>query len=190
VKCQPEAYDETVADVRAMRLDPARFPLRFVAPDATAEGGRRSILLNETRVVMTRQVAGMAMQVVVPVASYRGVTAKVLPGATSAEDRIRVVLLHNDRALDVSLYEADHDRDVVAEWRRWGEVLGLPLLIERVDGTVVAADERAATEAPAQPRRHASMVVGRRARFLTRRRPGQPNVVPFVHRGEDEIFPG
>ena len=45
-------------------------------------------------------------------------------------------LEHRDPGLSVPLYEALDNDDVVAEWQLWARVLGRPLLIAELDGTL------------------------------------------------------
>ncbi len=173
---------------RAARLDPAFLPVRFAAPDAAADGGERRITLDREEVVMARRVGRTAMRLRVPMDSFRGVAVKLIAGLTEGEDRIAIILAHRDRALDVTLYEAEDDTDVVAEWRRWGATLGLPLLVEDFEGRLTEPyDQMGAVEiGRPRPRRRRSFLA-RRPRFLTRRKAGRPAEEPAVH-GEYEMF--
>ena len=152
---------------RAHKLDPDQLPARFTCPDSAAEYGERAITLEQDRVLLARRLGPMAMNISLSVASYRGVALRILPGMSEAEDRVVVVLTHRDRAFDVPLFEAHDDGDVIAEWRLWATKLGLPLLIEGVDGHLVAAETRLGeltVERP-RPRRRHSLLAGRRPRF-------------------------
>ncbi|GGE34414.1 hypothetical protein GCM10007276_09740 [Agaricicola taiwanensis] len=121
--------------------------------------------------------------------SFRGVAVRVLPGITENFDRIAIVLAHRDRALDVTLYEADHDADVVAEWQTWASTLGLPLLIEDLDGRLSEPYSRLGQVQIARPgpRRRRSFLA-RRPRFLMRRKAGHPDRDAEVIRDEREII--
>ncbi len=187
---QTEILEATMS-FRGLKLDPARLPLCFNSPDASADGGERAVTLEADRVVMARRISDVAMKIALPVTAYRGVAIRIVPGMTEAEDRVAVVLSHADSALEVPLYEADDDENVIAEWRLWASTLGLPLLMEGVDGQTVAAENRLGeieVDRP-RPRRRHSLLSGRRPRFLTRRRTGKLPLVPFVHRDEREIIP-
>ena len=91
---------------------------------------------------MARRISDVAMKIALPLTAYRGVAIRIVPGMTEDEDRVAVVLSHADAALEVPLYEADDDENVIAEWRLWASTLGLPLLMEGMDGHTVAAENR------------------------------------------------
>ena len=181
---------EAAAPGRAKKLDPARLPLNFNSPDAAADGGQRSITLDADRIVMARRISDVAMKINLPLTAYRGVAIRILPGVAEDQDRIAVVLSHTDPGLEVALFEAEDDSEVIAEWRKWGSTLGLPLLMEALDGRSVVAETRLGdvTVSRPRPRRARSFLKNRRPRFLTRRRAGKPALVPFVHYGEREII--
>jgi len=180
---------ETAAPVRAQKLDPARLPLNFKSPDAFADGGARTVTLDADRIVMARRISDVAMKINLPLTAYRGVAIRLLPDA-EGQEHIAVVLSHTDPGLEVALYEADDDSEVIAEWRKWGSTLGLPLLMEGVDGHMIAAEEKLGEVEVSRPRprRARSFLKSRRPRFLTRRRAGKPSLVPFVHFDEREII--
>lgn len=81
--------------------------------------------------------------------------------------------------------------DVVAVWRSLGASSGLPLLMEREDGSREAAyDQVGRVQLGAvRIRRGHGLLSGRRPRFLVRRKTGRLPVAPQVFR-EDEIFAG
>ncbi len=183
---------QAAANNRDERLDPRALPLRFTCADPAADHGRRSVTLDQERVLLMRRLGAVAMNVALPVTSYRGIALRIIPGEREEDDRVTVSLVHRDRDFDIPLYEASDDDDVIAEWRLWGTTLGLPLMIEGVDGHLVAADKRigALTVDRPRPRRRHALLTGRRPRFLTRRRMTRLPMVPFVHLDEREIFPG
>lgn len=179
-----------VAPVRAKKLDPARLPLNFISPDEAADGGRRAVTLDADRIVMARRISDVAMKINLPLTAYRGVAIRVVPGANEEQDSFAVVLSHADPGLEVPLFEATDDSEVIAEWRKWGSTLGLPLVMEGLDGRSVVAETRLGDVAVSRPRprRARSFLKNRRPRFLMRRRTGKPSLVPFVHYGEREII--
>ncbi len=174
---------------RLVRLDPAHLPLRFAAPDAAADGGERRITLDRSEVLVARHVGRTSMKLKLPMDSFRGVAIRVIPSITEGNDRVAIVLAHRDRALDVTLYEADNDSDVVAEWRSWAGALGLPLLIEDFAGRLTEPYSRMGQMVlgRTKPRRRRSFLA-RRPRFLVRRKPGTPSAEPEVLRGAREII--
>lgn len=179
---------EDVVPVRVQKLDPARLSLSFGNPVESAGSDERSV--EAERVALARRIGDAAAKIALPLNAYRGVAIRVVPGMTEEEDRVAIVLSHADATLEVPLYEADDDSDVIAEWRLWGSTLGLPLLMEGFDGRTVAAETKlgeVGVDRP-RPRRRYALLAGRRPRFLTRRRTGKPSLVPFVHFGEREII--
>ena len=180
---------EAAAPVRAQKLDPARLPLNFSSPDATADGGERTVTLAVDRIVMARRISDVAMKINLPLAAYRGVAIRVIP-ISEEQERIAVVLSHTDPGLEVTLFEAADDSEVIAEWRKWGSTLALPLVMEDAEGRAIVAGDRLGEVEVARPRprRARSFLKNRRPRFLQRRRHGQLSLVPFVHRDEREII--
>jgi hypothetical protein len=188
VKHYPELIQADIqSSARAAKMDSVQTPFRFAVP---ANDGAPAVALDSEQVVRNRRLGTLANRITRPVAEYQGVALRIIPGETEADDRVAVLLAHPERALDVSLFEAVDDTDVIAEWRLWSSTLGLPLLIEGLDGALIAAEKRlgAVDIARPRPRRRHALLNGRRPRFLTRRRTGTLPIVPLVHRDEDEIF--
>ena len=78
--------------------------------------------------------------------------------------------------------------DVVADWRAWGRILGLPLLMVEPDGSYRPVEERIGCVAvkPTLPRRRRSVLAKRRPRFLARRRTGDARRIVLL-KAEREI---
>lgn len=171
---------------RQERLDPFALPVSFATSDASA--GVRYIELHRERVVMRRSVAGVVMAVKMPLSSYDGVALRLVSGAQGPT--VEVTLEHKDPGLSLSLYEADHDEDALAEWRSWSEVLGLPMLVCDEDGPRVASAQLGAVRVakPRPRRRRHSSLRRRRPLFLMRRKAGRVADTTPVHRGEHEII--
>src|SRR5690242_7180991 len=123
-----------VGSSRGERLDPFALPVRFTASDAAADGRLRDVELTRDRVVLRRAVRGIRMAVDLPVTAYLGIALRLVPAATGRPDLAMVSLEHRDQGLSIPLAWAPDWRDVVAEWRLWGRVLALPLLIAEPDG--------------------------------------------------------
>lgn len=184
---QKEILEASAPD-RIVKFDPARLFLHFNTPEAANLADRAPEEAN--RLEAARRLGAVAEKIVLPLDDYRGVAIRIVPGATEDEDRVAVVLSHSSAAQELVLYEADDDENVIAEWRLWASALGLPLLMEGLDGRTIAADDRLGDVEVSRPRprrRHA-LLAGRRPRFLTRRRTGKLPLVPFVHRDEREII--
>jgi hypothetical protein len=170
---------------------PAFDPRRFAAPDPRADGRRRMVRLDSENVLINRVVAGVSMNVTVATRAYKGVMLRI---ASAREDGFsyEIRLVHSDPDLCVALAHAEDDLDVQAEWRLWARVLGLPALVERVEGREEADRPllgRVAVQ-PAAPRRRGKAITGRRARFLLRRKLGRPELCAPVSEAPRELFGG
>lgn len=168
---------------RSARLDPFALPVRFSAADAAADGRSREVELTRERVVVRRAVAGIRMAVNLPISAYRGVAIR-----TSAEGAA-VILEHRDPSLALELYSAVDGDGVAAEWRTWGEVLGVPLLVADEAGAEEIFPRIGAVKLgePFVRRRRRNAIKQRRPSILMRR------VVKHIgdiatHRGEREII--
>lgn len=176
---------------RALRLDPFALPVRFSAQDGGADGRIRQIEVGRERVVMRRAVRGIPMKVGVPVAEFRGVSLRFLPSEGETVASVAVILHHKDSALSVPLFIAADGDEGIANWKSWGRVLGLPLLVVDLDGSVREPFPRIGSIAVGRPlprRRRRAAVKWRRPRILMRRKPGRLVERPTVHRGEREII--
>jgi hypothetical protein len=169
---------------RALRLDPFALPVRFAASDAVADGRVREIELHRTRVVVRRRLAGMRMALNLPVSAFAGVALRLLPGD------VAVLLAHKDPGLALPLFLSAEADEATAEWRSWGAVLGLPLLVEDEDGWYEPIARLGALRVcPVRPRRRRrSPLKRRRATMPLRRARGQLTAATSVHRGEREII--
>jgi hypothetical protein len=129
---------------------------------ARSEDGVQRVVLSRDWVAIGRRIAGLETSVNVPTQSYRGVALQAF-----GEGGFRIVMRHVDPGLDVALAEAPDDSEVIADWRGFGRLTGLPLLVEDAEGLVrEIADDR-----PCRPfgRRYGSPLKLRRPRFLAMR---------------------
>ena len=175
---------------RALRLAPHALPARYVARDGGADGQVRNIELDRERVVLRRAVHGIPMKVGVPIREFRGVTLKTLPPDGDQPAAVAVMLEHRDSALSVPLFVADAGDEAMAEWKCWGRVLGVPLLVTDGDGTLREPFRRLGQleVGPSGPRRKRRAAIRwRRPSIMMRRKPGRPAADSAVHRGEREI---
>lgn len=176
---------------RALRLDPFALPAVFEAGDSAADGQVREVELHRERVVVRRSVAGVRMAVNLPVSAYRGVSIRLAMPGSRGPIGAAVVLEHRDPALALPLYVAPDGEEVAAEWRIWGDVLGVPLLVSNSDGAVHEPFERMGgvrVTAPGPRRRRRSALKRRRPRMPLRRRAGRVDDTTPVHSGEREII--
>ena len=174
---------------RAMRLDPHALPVQFWAKDAAADGRLRHVELHRERVVLRRSLSGMRMAINMPLAAFAGVGLTVITDEAGAA--VAVMLAHKeDDTLNLPLYLAPETDDALAEWRSWGEVLGLPLLV--ADGghwREVFTQLGGLHIGKLRPRRRRrSALRKRRPAILMRRAPGKLTDESPVYRGEREII--
>lgn len=176
---------------RGLRLDPFALPARFEACDAIADGAVREVELYRHRVVMRRSVRGMRMAFNLPVSSYRGVSIRLLPGNGIEPSQVAVVLEHADPSLALPLYVSFDGDEIAAEWRTWGDTLGVPLLMCDADGQLHETfNYLGATqvEAPCPRRRRRSVLRHRRPTMSMRREAREIDASTPVHRAEREII--
>jgi Family of unknown function (DUF6101) len=177
---------------RALRLDPTALPAHYMAQDGSADGQIRNIELDRDRVVLRRAVRGIAMKVGVPVNEFRGVVLRILPPQNDQPAMVAVMLEHRDDALNIPLYMATEDgSEAVAEWKIWGRVLGVPLLVPDDDGALremfAPIDPAGAARSTARRLRRGAIRWRRPARAM-RRKTGKLSPTANVYRGERELI--
>jgi len=174
---------------RSARLDPFSLPARFAASDAAADERVRQVVLTRERVVVRRSLAGMRMALNLPLAVFAGVAIRVLVGECGA--CATVALEHKDPSLVLPLFESSEPDEAFAEWRAWGKVLGLPLLVAEEDGVLREPFARMGgvrIDSVRPRRRCRSALRRRRASLPLRRATGKLTEATPVHRGEREII--
>ena len=187
---QTELGGHSAGSSRSARLDPLALPVRFTANDAVADERVRHVELHRERVILRRAVQGMRVALNVPVTAFLGVAVRLIGAADDAPGRVAVMLEHRDPALSIELFAAHDSNDVMAEWRLWARVLGLPLLVADGDGALNEPFPRLGAvrlKAPTARRRRRSPLARRRPKFLVRRRMGMKRDTA-VHRDEREII--
>jgi len=175
---------------RALRLDPFSLPLSFAASDAAADERVRHVELTRDRVVMRRSLAGMRMALNMPVSAFAGVAIRLNPAAGESQATVSVVLEHKDPSLVLPLFVSAEADDAFAQWRAWGNVLGLPLLVEE-DGALREPFARLGQlriEGVRARRRRHNAIKRRRPTMPLRRKAGKLTEATPVHRGEREII--
>jgi hypothetical protein len=174
---------------RIIRSGVMAFPLSFAAADNRADDGLRQVAILAETIRFDRLVAGVAMRIAIPLALYRGVALELHTQSEPDTFRLSLTLVHEDRELDVLLFEAVDDDDITAEWQYWAQRFGLPLLVVGHDGVMTEPFSRlgALFTGKPSPRRLPASLANRRPRFLTRRRTGKLPAEPRIHR-EREII--
>jgi hypothetical protein len=176
---------------RALRLDPHNLPVRYSARDGGADNGVRNIELGRERVMLKREVRGISMKVGVNICEFAGIALRTLPPEGDEPAAVAVMLEHRDTGLTVPLFVATEGDDAMAQWKSWGRVLDVPLLVAEPDGALREAFRRIGRLAVGKPgprRRRRAAIKWRRPSILMRRKPGRPSAEPVVHRGEYELI--
>jgi hypothetical protein len=174
-----------------LRLDPFALPVRFAASDAAADERVRHVELHRERVVVRRSLAGMRMALNMPLSAFAGIAIRLWPSEGDAPAAVAVMLEHKDPSLALPLFVSLEADDAMAEWRAWGRVLGLPLLVVEDGGQLREPFARMGGVLVARPRarrRRHSAIKRRRPSLPMRRRPGRLSEATLVHRGEREII--
>lgn len=165
-------------------------PVAFEAPDPEADGGFRRVELHHDHIELRRRLGGVPLRVALDYARFRGLALALLDPEGDS-DAIAVVLMHEDPGLSVTLYSAPHTDDVVAEWRGWSTLLGLPMLVMDAGGVLKAAYPtlgRLTVGDIRARRRRRGALRHRRPAMFRRRAAGRPDPAPPVHRGERELI--
>jgi hypothetical protein len=175
---------------RTARLDPLSLPVRLTVPDERTDDGTRIIEIGRDRVLLLRSVRGVRMRIRIPLDGFLGVAVRALVSASEA-DRVAISLEHRDPSLGILLHVGEEVDGLLAEWQRWGRVLGLPLLIAGLDGCLrpaVAMLGALVNGETAARRRRRTPLRKRRPYFFARRKGPAVRLPPVVHRDEREII--
>jgi hypothetical protein len=122
----------------------------------------------------TLEKSGVAIKIKVPVDEFVGVAVSTRisdEGVLSSA----IELLHTDSDLNYRVFEEVGNGSVVAEWQNWGRKLRLPLYIVAGDGSLLPYSQQVdgLMLGATSGRRRFSPEATRRARFLSRRKPGE-----------------
>lgn len=168
----------------SVRLDPFKLPHRFrYHTGLDGEAGEASVVIErETVSVCRRLPSGVPAALRLPMAAFEGVAVRNTVHLASDTPLMVIELLHQDPQLSIPLAVLDDDIDVVADWKAWSRVLGLPMIHVGGDGAVRPIEERLGRlpVRPTKPRRRRSVLAGRRPRFLVRRQPGSADRIVMV----------
>ena len=180
--------EPTVQPKINVRVDPMALPQCYkYHTGLPGEADIAAVVLDRAQAVVCRRLpSGIPMAMRMPINIFEGVAVRMVNEADDVT--IVIELLHQDPSLSLPLTVARDMDEVVADWRAWGRVLGLPLLTVDVDGSYRPVEDRigALTIGSMRPRRRRSVLSKRRPRFLSRRRMGKPSERP-VHVVEREI---
>ena len=176
---------------RALRLDPLSLPVRYATEDVRADGRSRIVEIDHNRVLVMRSVSGVRMRLRIPLDGFLGVAVRILAAGESGHDAVAITLEHRDPALSVALHIAEEFDDATAEWQLWGRVLGRPLLVADIDGTLREPLKMLGAlmvNEGAVRRRRRTPLRKRRPYFSARRKGFAVRLEPIVHRNEREII--
>lgn len=146
---------------------------------------KAELRLDERAVIVHRQSrAGVPLRIAVPLEHYSGVSADIKyndEGLVCA-----VVLAHANHEFDVTLFSADDDENVLAEWGAWSRRLNMPMMIRTEHGDVMTRQRFGPLNiSPVSPRRARNMFLARRPRFLRARKAAMLEEAPLVHEGRE-----
>ena len=171
-------------------LPGSRGTRRLEVSDSRADERRRVVLVARDRVVIARSVAGVFMRILLTPSAYRGILLR-LASLDDVGFHYEIHLAHHDPDFDVLLARFDDEREANVEWDLWSRFLELPTLVERVEGAWELArpiNGEVGASKP-RPRRRGRGMGSRRARFLTRRKVGRPELCVRLAPGR-ELFGG
>lgn len=178
----------------AAALPPIRKDRQEAVPDIrlkeiAASGGRAAVWpLRRAIVLRHRSTSGAMISLTIPFSHFRGVSVAVDFGKEGRIAGARVILVHRDKALEVELFHAVDDLDVIAEWRGWGRDLGLPLLMRLEDGDEAAGKAVGALRmASAGARRPLQANLRRRPLIARRRGAGLERDLPVFDKDQEII---
>ena len=185
------AHAPAAGSSRALRLDPLSLPVRYAAEDDRADDRSRVVEIDRNCVLLFRSVGGVRMRLRIPLEGFLGVAVRILSSGEGGFDEAAITLEHSDPALTVALHIAEDFDDLAEEWETWGRVLGRPLLVQDIDGSlhepIKLLGAMMATEAA--PRRRRKTPLRKRRPYFTARRKGfSVRLDAIVHRDEREII--
>lgn len=177
---------------RSARLDPFSLPVSYKANDAHADARERVVELGRERVVMKREVRGIAMKTSTRVSEFLGVAIRIFPPKDDFDGAVAVMLEHRDPGLSVPLFVAQDGSEISVEWQTWSRVLGLPALVVDADGSLrdlLGPLGRVKGNVKAPRKRGRVLSRARRSPRRLRRKAGSVKLEAMgVHRGEREII--
>ncbi len=98
---------------------------------------------------------------------------------SAGDDVFEIILARKNPAASCLLARYESDESVISDWRFAAKRLNLPLLMLNPAGELELME--AAQIHSSRIRRLGSPLSGRRPRFLSRRKEGQPNLMAIVH---------
>jgi hypothetical protein len=138
-----------------------------------------SITLDNRGAVLRKVLAasGLPLSFALPARAFKGVAARAIDHG-NGEVTVTLELHHDDADLCIPLLVAHDLCDIAADWRKWSEAYGIPMLMVEADGVARPLEEHLTNIANknSQPRRRHSYFAERRPRFLVRRTVGSMGI--------------
>ena len=157
--------------------------------DIAASRGRAALWPARRAVVVRhRSSAGLTISLTVPFRHYKGVSVELTFSDQGEVSSARIVLAHADKGLEVEVFQAGDDRDVIAEWRRWARELGLPLLMRTSAGDEAATSSFGALAMSRTLARRRSRASWQRRPLAARHRAVSPVSEPVMLSADSEII--
>ena len=176
---------------RNARLDPFSLPVCYKANDAFADQRERVVELGRERVVMKREVRGIAMKTSTRVSDFLGVAIRIFPPKDDFDGAVAVMLEHRDPGLSVPLFVAQDGSEISVEWQTWSRALGVPALVVNADGSLrdpLGSLGRIQGNVKAPRKRGRVVTRARRSLRRLRRKTGVKRAEAIICRGEREII--
>jgi hypothetical protein len=140
------------------------------------------------RVVILHRMsrAGAPMRLAVPLDHYKGISADICYTMNGLQ--CHIILAHENRDYEITLFSAQDDENILAEWNAFARRLELPLMIRSEHGDALARPQFGSLQTNGvSPRRARHMFLIRRPRFLRRRSSGKLSAALSVYK-EREII--
>lgn len=118
------------------RPDPDQLPARYRVRLGDEDDEGFAVVLHRERAIIRRRIAGLPMTMAVPIASFRGIAVWIGDELEAME----FSLAHDDPALSVPLGQVADVDEAARTWKRWAEVLSLPLVVLEPDGSLRPVD--------------------------------------------------
>jgi hypothetical protein len=147
--------------------------LSLVQRDRRADGGDRHVRVTRGDILIARHFGGVAMMIAAPVRGYRGVGLDVRPDPHGAIF-YRLLLVHADADLDVTLGETCDVEGAHLAWAQWAGWFALARLALDGDDWIAVESTPANRSRDVYPHRRGASMSKRRPRFGLRRKPGDP----------------
>jgi hypothetical protein len=147
--------------------------LSLVQRDRRADGGDRHVRVTRGDILIARHFGGVAMMIAAPVRRYRGVGLDVRSDPHGAIF-YRLLLVHADADLDVTLGETGDVEVAHLAWAQWASWFALARLALNGDNWIAVEPAQVNQSRHVYPHRRGATMSKRRPRFGLGRKAGDP----------------